>query len=88
MRDCWIPVKKKKNKTKDAREARCSCEGMGDLPDKYPLMSLSSVLNCCRYLSLEAWGMAQSLVAIFGELLVNDVVEDEFELQKTNERNG
>lgn len=53
-----------------------------DLPDKYPLMSLSSVLNCWRYLSLEACGMDQSFVPIFGELLVNDVVEEEFELRK------
>lgn len=30
--------------------------------------------------------MAQSLVPIFGELLANDVVEEEFELQKKNER--
>lgn len=45
-------------------------------------MSLSSVLNCWRYLSLEACGMAQSFVPIFGELLANDVVEEEFELQK------
>lgn len=45
-------------------------------------MSLSSVLNCWRYLSLEACGTAQSLAPVFGELLVNDVVEEEFELKK------
>lgn len=43
-------------------------------------MSLSSVLNCCRYLSLEACGTAQSLEPVFGELLASDVVEEEFEL--------
>lgn len=43
-------------------------------------MSLSSVLNCCRYLSLEACGTAQSLKPVFGELLAKDVVEEEFEL--------
>lgn len=43
-------------------------------------MSLSSVLNCCRYFSLEACGTAQSLKLILGELLVSDVVEEEFEL--------
>lgn len=43
-------------------------------------MSLSSVLNCCRYLSLEACGTAQSLDPVFGELLANDVVDEEFEL--------
>lgn len=58
------------------------CECLCDLPDKYPLMSLSSVLNCWRYLSLEACGMAQSLAPILGELLAKDVVEEEFELQK------
>lgn len=45
-------------------------------------MSLSSVLNCWRYLSLEACGTAQSPAPVFGELLANDVVEEEFELQK------
>lgn len=43
-------------------------------------MSLSSVLNCCRYLSLEACGTAQSLDPVLGELLANDVVDEEFEL--------
>lgn len=38
------------------------------------------MLNCCRYLSLEACGTAQSFSPVFGELLANDVVEEEFEL--------
>lgn len=71
----------------DAPGCRCrmlvpGCERLCDLPDKYPLISLSSVLNCWRYLSLEACGMAQSFVPIFGELLASDVVEEEFELRR------
>lgn len=44
------------------------------------------MLNCCRYLSLEACGTAQSLAPVLGELLAKDVVDEEFELLEPRSR--
>lgn len=46
------------------------------LPERYPLMLLSRLLNFCRYFNLEGWGTAHSEVPVLGEFPEREAVEE------------